>query len=436
MPNISSGESPPVIRNRYNKNIRFALMLKDAYGIDREVRTLSELKRHFAEDLTDVIEHFIETDKGADGEISNRFIEWLKDRSTDNPERVKKVIRLKIDYEKERENLRDVARKLCDCLDLTITPEIADNIERLNTDKLNEFRRKEKELREVVVDSTVLNHLRRVARNQKELEEIRASVMESAAKRRNNGENVRYGEVYLMPSANPAEFYYIPRSDIEEERLRYIGVSVAGGAEAKVKLTKMGKVSLKKKSDIGGKNAYAFAAENVREGSVKHILRDHGGFLVNVAVYAKEEVAVTLPSAIQAKTEEQDSGGKGKNTVANGLEKIPVLRAGIKIGRAAREVLGKAAHKLTVAEEDERERTSDGFVKIKTDNTTVLMLTDEHKVVSSFTAVKNKIIHYIDAGFPLIYVNTFEEEKTDRLIDSVAAGRKIFEWSAQGFVLR
>lgn len=43
--------------------------------------------------------------------------------------------------------------------------------------------------------------------------------------------------------------------------------------------------------------------------------------------------------------------------------------------------------------------------------------------------LKSKLARYIDAGFPIIYMNTFEEEKVDEIIDSVSAGREIYEWN-------
>ncbi|MGO4374234.1 hypothetical protein AB4Z21_26440 [Paenibacillus sp. MCAF20] len=49
--------------------------------------------------------------------------------------------------------------------------------------------------------------------------------------------------------------------------------------------------------------------------------------------------------------------------------------------------------------------------------------------------VSQTILHYVDAQFPLLYLNTFEETKVDSLIKSVAYGREILEWNAsKGFV--
>lgn len=46
---------------------------------------------------------------------------------------------------------------------------------------------------------------------------------------------------------------------------------------------------------------------------------------------------------------------------------------------------------------------------------------------------KEKFARYIDAGFPLIYLNTFEEDKADAMIRATAGGRGIIEWNARMF---
>ena len=45
------------------------------------------------------------------------------------------------------------------------------------------------------------------------------------------------------------------------------------------------------------------------------------------------------------------------------------------------------------------------------------------------TRLKSNLARYIDAGFPIIYINTFEEEKVDELAASVGSGREIYEWN-------
>lgn len=42
---------------------------------------------------------------------------------------------------------------------------------------------------------------------------------------------------------------------------------------------------------------------------------------------------------------------------------------------------------------------------------------------------KAKLVRYIDAGFPIIYINTFEEDKVDSLIQKISSGKDIYEWN-------
>lgn len=44
-------------------------------------------------------------------------------------------------------------------------------------------------------------------------------------------------------------------------------------------------------------------------------------------------------------------------------------------------------------------------------------------------SLKTKLNRYIDAGFPIIYINTFEESKVDDLIKQVGVGNEICEWN-------
>lgn len=49
--------------------------------------------------------------------------------------------------------------------------------------------------------------------------------------------------------------------------------------------------------------------------------------------------------------------------------------------------------------------------------------------------LKNQLIKYVDAGYPIIYINSFEEVKTDGIIKEVMGGREGLEWNgARGFV--
>lgn len=47
------------------------------------------------------------------------------------------------------------------------------------------------------------------------------------------------------------------------------------------------------------------------------------------------------------------------------------------------------------------------------------------------TSLKEKTIQYIYAGFPIIYIDTFEEDKIDTLIESISGtlGREVYEWN-------
>lgn len=49
--------------------------------------------------------------------------------------------------------------------------------------------------------------------------------------------------------------------------------------------------------------------------------------------------------------------------------------------------------------------------------------------------LKDKLIRYIDAGFPIIYINSFEEDKVNEVIRSATYSRKILEWNNfDGFI--
>lgn len=43
--------------------------------------------------------------------------------------------------------------------------------------------------------------------------------------------------------------------------------------------------------------------------------------------------------------------------------------------------------------------------------------------------LKEKMMQYIDAGYPILYINSYEEEKIDHIVNASAAGRKILEWN-------
>lgn len=44
-------------------------------------------------------------------------------------------------------------------------------------------------------------------------------------------------------------------------------------------------------------------------------------------------------------------------------------------------------------------------------------------------SLKEELIRYLDAGYPILYINSFEELKTDRIIKSSVGGRNILEWN-------
>ena len=46
-----------------------------------------------------------------------------------------------------------------------------------------------------------------------------------------------------------------------------------------------------------------------------------------------------------------------------------------------------------------------------------------------FRTFKAKLVRYIDAGFPIIYINTFEEDKVDSLIPEISSGKEVYEWN-------
>ena len=49
--------------------------------------------------------------------------------------------------------------------------------------------------------------------------------------------------------------------------------------------------------------------------------------------------------------------------------------------------------------------------------------------------LKESLARYVDAGFPIIYINSFEEAKTDRIINEVMGRHEVLEWNgASGLV--
>lgn len=55
--------------------------------------------------------------------------------------------------------------------------------------------------------------------------------------------------------------------------------------------------------------------------------------------------------------------------------------------------------------------------------------------MQSFPTVKHNLEGYIDAGFPILYIYTYEEAKADRYISAAAGRKKVLEWNgADGLV--
>ena len=49
--------------------------------------------------------------------------------------------------------------------------------------------------------------------------------------------------------------------------------------------------------------------------------------------------------------------------------------------------------------------------------------------------VQDHLRQYVDAGFPILYICTYEEAKADQYIASAAGRREVLEWNgADGFV--
>lgn len=55
--------------------------------------------------------------------------------------------------------------------------------------------------------------------------------------------------------------------------------------------------------------------------------------------------------------------------------------------------------------------------------------------MEQYLSVEKNLAKYIDAGFPMLYIRTYEEEKADRYILTAAGRREVVEWNgADGFV--
>ena len=50
-------------------------------------------------------------------------------------------------------------------------------------------------------------------------------------------------------------------------------------------------------------------------------------------------------------------------------------------------------------------------------------------------SLKAKLARYMDAGFPIIYINTYEEDKIDGILSAIKADKEIYEWNeTQGYI--
>lgn len=49
--------------------------------------------------------------------------------------------------------------------------------------------------------------------------------------------------------------------------------------------------------------------------------------------------------------------------------------------------------------------------------------------------LKEELIRYLDAGYPILYINSYEELKTDRIIQEAVGNRVILEWKEYVFSL-
>lgn len=44
-------------------------------------------------------------------------------------------------------------------------------------------------------------------------------------------------------------------------------------------------------------------------------------------------------------------------------------------------------------------------------------------------SLKSKLARYMDAGFPIIYINTYEEDKVDAIVQEISFGKEVYEWN-------
>ena len=71
--------------------------------------------------------------------------------------------------------------------------------------------------------------------------------------------------------------------------------------------------------------------------------------------------------------------------------------------------------------------------KVKGTRTSQSIYRTERFEENSESAAKEDLSRYMDAQFPLIYFKTYEEDKADEIISMAAGGKRVLEWSVEGF---
>ena len=334
---------------KYNKKIRFALVLKD----DKEIHTLEELTDDANFDIEDLVERCIER--------NNRLTEWLDDHNHKaESAAVTQLINLyneraknAVDYNDALKNLRWLAESLYKVFGKKITAEAQRTINGLSLERIDSTSKKAAELKEELEqdDEYLLKHIQQIARNQGELDQI--------LNRRNDKKTVYLKSIESDADndGDRADYYIVAEKNIAEG-FNFVGFE-----------TKDDKVNVQIRS----------GEQILPTRKVEQLLKKYRNAFSNVTVYA-------MPST----AEEWERANEPGN---NGLFPIP------------------------------RPKKSSYLKRQK----------------NGLEIVKNDLLHYIDAGFPLIYLNTFEEDKADKLIDEIRAKRndkQVFTWTVLGFSTR
>lgn len=351
------------IREREERNIKFALILKDG----AEVRTIDELRNNF--DVYEILESFISGHDDRNEESEGKLAEWLRDRYYN--EKAKEIEELYKDFESgKRQEIQDIVKEICQILDVKWSAKIKSEIEEykeLNDkdgdidEKLKKYHpsmrkiitlvKKARDINENTDDYKARINFRNVARNQKELEEL----IDQKKK-----------IIYLLPMGKDRP-YKIP-DDVEN--ICYIGVE-----------------------DMDEELPRAMMVSDIKSRAYKILEEDE--------VKKKETIKFSrliflFPSpAKENSDEEKDLEFEGNRLWSNKINE-----------KSEKELFGKNSAK-EMRREENNEKT-----------------------------VQKRIIRCMDANFPLLYLNTFEEDKADKIICSVLGERKFFEWNAEGFFER